>query len=573
MTRSKFGNHNSKVVASSIYGLEDFVSNLAGSVDTSELEAKTQNISSDESKTTVTGDLNVGNSSPELVLIQEDMSGDTLVGSPGLNGAAVFLPDQGKLVFGKDAFVVEDDMQGGASYTVAAGMTRSIECSTIFQINPWGASRDTFIGWRIGDLVWNTAILYQNGGSSQFDISVNSVVIKSVYYEIDPSGGQALIRWTYDPNTQRYQIFDGDTVVLDWTDPTIVADKGEGGMFDIFGGTNNEDVMVTADIFSIVLKNPESDTTTLGVAGNGVNINGLVDINQKLVSETTTSALLIDSSINNDETVLINTNRSGTVVNTMAEFKRYEVGGLVRFNSYDVNGADFGSQLVLNNDPLTKSITMGNSMLGPNAITVGGAADSLGFFGVMPVTQPNAIDENIAGVLQVLRDYGLIGDELGEPGGPDDGVGNKEIFNFTGKIESDYLSLLTGSGTGVENTLYNGEYITVKSNVAASAGRVMSFGSNNNPNEYAVEFCDGNTGEQNASSQALGILMDDVTPGNYCRVATKGICSVLVGTSTTAQRGCLITLGGSACKVGLYAHLELRMNLLSASACQTEARM
>ena len=124
--------------------------------------------------------------------------------------------------------------------------------------------------------------------------------------------------------------------------------------------------------------------------------------------------------------------------------------------------------------------------------------------------------------------------------------GNKEIFNFTGKIESDYLSLLTGYGIGVENTLYNGEYITVKSNIAASAGRVMSLDSGSNANEYVVEFCNGNTGEQNASSQALGILMDDVTPGNYCRVATKGICSVLVGTSTTAQRGCLVTLGGSA---------------------------
>ena len=208
MTRSKFGNHNAKVVASSIYGLEEFITNLAGSssVDTSDLEAKTQNISSDESKTTVTGDLNVGNSSPELVLIQEDMQGDTLAGSPGLNGAAVFLPDQGKLVFGKDVFVVEDDMEGGASYTVdALSMTRNIECSTIFQMNPWGAGHDTFIGWRIGNVVWNTSIQYKNGGSSQFDIYVNfNQLIKSVYYEIDPStfGCKALIRWTYDPNIQ-----------------------------------------------------------------------------------------------------------------------------------------------------------------------------------------------------------------------------------------------------------------------------------------------------------------------------------------------------------------------------------
>ena len=257
----------------------------------------------------IQGDLNVGNSSPELVLIQEDMAGNTLVGNSTLNSAAAFLPDQNKLVLGIAVFVNEEGMEGSASYTVDAGMTRSIECSTIFEMSPWGAGRDTFIGWRIGDLVWNTAILYQNGGSSQFDIYVNFVVIKSVYYEIDPSGGQALIRWTYDPNTQRYKIFDGDTVVLDWVDPTIIEDKGEGGMFDIFGGTNNEDVMATADIFNIVLKNPESDPI-LGISDTGVNINGSVDINQKIIVDIatglpiSTSTLVIDSSMDNDETVL-----------------------------------------------------------------------------------------------------------------------------------------------------------------------------------------------------------------------------------------------------------------------------
>ena len=125
-------------------------------------------------------------------------------------------------------------------------------------------------------------------------------------------------------------------------------------------------------------------------------------------------------------------------------------------------------------------------------------------------------------------------------------TGNKEMFDFTGKNESDYLSALTGTSVGIENVLYNGEYIRVRSNVAASAGRVMSVSDDTNTNEYAVEFCNGNIGEQNASSQALGVLLDDVTPGNMCRIATKGICSVLIGSTTTAQRGCLITLGGSA---------------------------
>ena len=153
-------------------------------------------------------------------------------------------------------------------------------------------------------------------------------------------------------------MFDGDTVILDWTDLNVIEDKGsEGGMFEIFGGTSNVDVMATADIFNIILKHPKSDPI-LGTSDLGVIINGGVNINEKIVSNTATSALVIDSSTDNDETVLINTNSDGTVVNSMAEFKRYQTGGVVRFNSYDVNGADFGSQLVLNNDPLAKSITM-----------------------------------------------------------------------------------------------------------------------------------------------------------------------------------------------------------------------
>ena len=122
--------------------------------------------------------------------------------------------------------------------------------------------------------------------------------------------------------------------------------------------------------------------------------------------------------------------------------------------------------------------------------------------------------------------------------------GNTEIYNFTDKNESDYLSALTGSSTGVENVLYNGEYVTVKSAVTASAGRVMSFvDSGNNADEYEITYC-VNADEQVASSQALGVLLEDVIAGSYCRVATNGICSVLVGATTTASRGCLVSLGG-----------------------------
>ena len=87
-----------------------------------------------------------------------------------------------------------------------------------------------------------------------------------------------------------------------------------------------------------------------------------------------------------------------------------------------VNGDDLGSQLALNFYPDDKSITLGNMTLGSNEITIGGANDSLGFFGATPVTQPDPIEnvvgttkrdlrEKIAEILQVLRDYGLIGSD------------------------------------------------------------------------------------------------------------------------------------------------------------------
>ena len=79
---------------------------------------------------------------------------------------------------------------------------------------------------------------------------------------------------------------------------------------------------------------------------------------------------------------------------------------------------------------------MGNSLLGPNAITMGGSTDSIGFFGATPITQPDVIDENVAGVLQVLRDYGLISAGDGGGGGGGDGgieVGTKaELLAKTG---------------------------------------------------------------------------------------------------------------------------------------------
>jgi hypothetical protein len=151
---------------------------------------------------------------------------------------------------------------------------------------------------------------------------------------------------------------------------------------------------------------------------------------------------------------------------------------------------------------------------------------------------------------------------------------NKQLFNLTGKNENAYLSNLTGSGIGVKNDLYNGEYITVKSTIAASAGRVMAFESVANSNEYTVNFCNGNTGEQNASSQAVGILMEDCIPGQYCNLAIKGICSVLVDSTTTAQRGCLVTLAGSASSAqGRVVCTSRTANYPSIGICMSDGAM
>ena len=123
---------------------------------------------------------------------------------------------------------------------------------------------------------------------------------------------------------------------------------------------------------------------------------------------------------------------------------------------------------------------------------------------------------------------------------------NKEVIDFTGKSESDYLSNLNGSSIGVVNQLFNGEYVTIKSAVTTSAGRVMTIKDTVPSDEFTTTWCNGNVGEEYKESQALGVLLEDVIAGDYAKVAVKGICSVLCGTSTTAQRGCLVTLGGSA---------------------------
>ena len=128
------------------------------------------------------------------------------------------------------------------------------------------------------------------------------------------------------------------------------------------------------------------------------------------------------------------------------------------------------------------------------------------------------------------------------------GGGNTLVADLSAETPNDYLtSGLNGSSIGVANQLFYGKYYTFKSATTMSAGRVVSFNNiTNMTGELEVTYVNGNIGEENAASQAIGVTLNDCVAGGTVNVATSGICSVLCGSTTTAQRGCMITVGGSA---------------------------
>ena len=128
------------------------------------------------------------------------------------------------------------------------------------------------------------------------------------------------------------------------------------------------------------------------------------------------------------------------------------------------------------------------------------------------------------------------------------GGGNTLVADLSTQTPNDYLtSGLNGSSIGVANQLFYGKYYTFKSATTMSAGRVVSFNNiTNMTGELEVTYVNGGIGEQNASSQAIGVTLNDCVAGGTVNVATSGIASVLCGSTTTAQRGCMVTVGGSA---------------------------
>ena len=128
------------------------------------------------------------------------------------------------------------------------------------------------------------------------------------------------------------------------------------------------------------------------------------------------------------------------------------------------------------------------------------------------------------------------------------GGGNTLVADLSTQTPNDYLtSGLNGTSAGVANQLFYGKYYTFKSATTMSAGRVVSFNNiTNMTGELEVTYVNGGVGEQNASSQAIGVTLNDCVAGGTVNVATSGIASVLCGSTTTAQRGCMVTVGGSA---------------------------
>jgi hypothetical protein len=132
-------------------------------------------------------------------------------------------------------------------------------------------------------------------------------------------------------------------------------------------------------------------------------------------------------------------------------------------------------------------------------------------------------------------------------GGGVDSNGSSQLFDFRNSNTSQYKSAIDGTMSGVENVLYHGQYLLCKAAVEMSAGRVCSFfTSSNDSGDITVTFCDSDSGEENESSQCLGITLNDVAPGGAVKVAISGICSVLSARSTNVERGALVTVRGRA---------------------------
>jgi predicted RecA/RadA family phage recombinase len=128
-------------------------------------------------------------------------------------------------------------------------------------------------------------------------------------------------------------------------------------------------------------------------------------------------------------------------------------------------------------------------------------------------------------------------------------VGSNDLLN---KNTTSMLTSAIGSFRyGVTNALYYGSTITVRAATNMFSGTVVSFSDlGSATDEFSVTYCKGsNEGEETASSQALGVLLEDAVSGNSVRIATSGICTCWVNAALTSYRGAKVSVIGTQGRV------------------------
>ncbi len=142
-------------------------------------------------------------------------------------------------------------------------------------------------------------------------------------------------------------------------------------------------------------------------------------------------------------------------------------------------------------------------------------------------------------------------------------TGTLEFSNNVNTLQNDlgsdapstFLSTgLTGNYPNTtSNTLSSGHFIKVRADENMAAGIVVSFVASATATAISVKPCQPANGEDGASSQPLGILLNEVAAGGVAQVATSGICSVVCGSSGTADAGQLVLVEGTDGKVSVGA--------------------
>jgi hypothetical protein len=154
-----------------------------------------------------------------------------------------------------------------------------------------------------------------------------------------------------------------------------------------------------------------------------------------------------------------------------------------------------------------------------------------------------------------------------------------ECIEFDDALEGDLtgvftvaamVSPLSTTATGVVNRLYGGKYIIAESAGGVISGHVVAVAATLSGTGFLqVQHLNGNLGENVASSQPIGVALEDGTgAGTPIKVAISGICSVLSSpTSLTFVRGCMLYVDTANAGRAIIASLPTGANRAAIGIC------